>query len=326
LISLRPKNRVTSHERKPMRIAVVGTGAVGGYFGARLAQAGHEVSFIARGAHLQAMQREGLSVQSFQGDFLLRDALFTDHPDQIGIVDLVLFCVKSYNTEEAAKSLAALAGDRTTILSLQNGIDNPDKIARSCGPQNTLAGVVYIGAQVLRPGTIQHSTGGRIVCGRLDGSMDDRTKAVEHAFVSAQVPCEVTRDIRRAMWRKLLWNAAFCAIACLTRTTVKNIVESESLTKLAVDCMAEALAAAKTQGFELPSEVIDETLAFSKALGDFKPSMLQDFEAKKPLEYEAFNGIVLKTLRQFGKDAPTNQVFYGTLQYLDKTIREQQSR
>ena len=308
-----------------MRIAVMGTGAVGAYFGAKLALAGHDVGFIARGAHLRAMQRDGLTIQSFQGDFQLRDAIFTAHPDQIGLVDLVLLCVKSYDTEQAVKSMTALVGKETTILSLQNGIDNPDKIARSCGPQTTLAGVVYIGAQVLRPGTIKHSTGGRIVFGELDGSIRERTKAVERAFVSARIRCEVSTAIRREMWRKLLWNAAFCAIACLTRATVKNIVESESLTKLAIDCMAEVLAAAKMHGFEFQPAVIDDTLAFSKTLGDFKPSMLQDLEAGKPLEFEAFNGIVVKLLRRAGKDAPTNQVFYAALGYLDKEIRAAQA-
>lgn len=304
-----------------MRIAVIGAGAVGGYFGAKLALAGHEVSFIARGGHLRAMQENGLSVRSFQGDVQVRQATFTDRVEHIGRVDLVLFCVKSYDTEEVAKSMAVLGEKLTAILSLQNGVDNPDKIARFYGAANTLAGVVYIGAQVLHPGTIMHSTGGRIIFGDLDGSFRERTEAVKRAFLSAGIPCETSNEIRRVLWRKLLWNAAFCAIACLTRTTVKNIVESESLTKLAVDCMAEVLEAAKIEGFAFQPAVIDETLAFSKTVGDFKPSMLQDLEAGKPLEYEAFNGIVLKTLRPLGIKAPTNQIFYGTLKYLDQRIR-----
>jgi 2-dehydropantoate 2-reductase len=304
-----------------MRVAVIGTGAVGGYFGAKLALAGHEVSFVARGGHLRAMQEKGLIVRSFQEDFQVRQATFTDRVEHIGRVDLVLFCVKSYDTEDVAKSLAPLIGAQTTILSLQNGIDNPDKITGICGTNNALAGVVYIGAQVSQPGTIKHSTGGRILFGELDGRLCERTEAVEQVLASAKIPCEISTDIRRAMWRKLVWNAAFCAIACLTRTTVKNIVESESLTKLAVDCMAEVLEAAKIEGFAFQPAVIDETLAFSKTVGDFKPSMLQDLEAGKPLEYEAFNGIVLKTLRPLGIKAPTNQIFYGTLKYLDQRIR-----
>ncbi len=305
-----------------MRIAVMGAGAVGGYFGAKLALAGNEVSFIARGAHLETMQRHGLGIRSFQGDFHVRNATFTTSPRDAGSADLVLFCVKSYDTERVANSLAPLIRADTTILSLQNGIDNPDKIARCCPTSGALAGVVYIGSRVLQPGTIEHATGGRIVFGELGGSVGERTKAVEQTLASAKIPCEMSTDIRRAMWRKLVWNAAFCAIACLTRTTVREIVESESLTKLAVACMTEVLAAAKTQGFSLEPAVIDETLAFSRTLGDFKPSMLQDLEAGKPLEYEAFNGIVLKTLNEIGTDAPINQVFYGTLKYLDKRIKE----
>ena len=127
-------------------------------------------------------------------------------------------------------------------------------------------------------------------------------------------------------WRKLLWNAPFCAISCLTRTTVKEIVESDSLTKLALDCMMEVRGAAKTQDIDLAPVLFDETMNFSKTLGDFKASMLQDLEAGKPLEFEAFNGIVVSLLQRAGKQAPTNQVFYGALKYLDKRIRTQKSR
>ena len=215
-----------------------------------------------------------------------------------------------------------MIGDDTVILSLQNGVDNPAKIARLWGETRTLAGVVYIGAQLSWPGTIKHSAGGRIVFGDLNGQIHETVKAVERALSSAQIPCEISSDIRKAQWRKLLWNAPFCAISCLTRATVKEIVESDSLTKLAVDCMIEVREAAKTQGVDLELELVDETLNFSKSLGDFKPSMLQDLEAGKPLEYEAFNGIVVKLLRQAGKEAPVNQIFYGTLEYLDKKIRE----
>ena len=306
-----------------MRVAVMGTGAVGGYFGAKLAMASHEVSFIARGAHLETIERQGLMIESFQGNLHIRDALFTANPSEVGAVDLVLFCVKSYDTEAATQALAPLIGEKTQILSLQNGVDNADKIAERWSEKRTLAGVVYLGAQLLRPGTIKHSAGGRIVFGKLGGNVRETTKAVERALTSAQIPCELIAEIRNAQWRKLLWNAPFCAISCLTRTTVKEIIESGSLRQLAVDCMSEVRQAAKTQGVDLRSELLDETLNFSKSLGDFKPSMLQDLEAGKPLEYEAFNGVVVKLLRQAGKAAPVNQIFYGTLEYLDKKIREQ---
>ena len=309
-----------------MRIAVMGAGAVGGYFGARLAAAANDVVFIARGRHLAAMRREGLNLESAQGNLRIRDALFTDDPTEVGAVDLVLFCVKSYDTDPTAANLTSLIGDRTIILSLQNGVDNADKIAQRWGNERTLAGVVYVGSQLLRPGTIKHSSGGKIVLGELDGRVHETTQAVERVLASAEISCEVSGAIQNIQWRKLLWNAPFCAISCLTHATVKEIVESDSLTKLVLDCMTEVRAAAKTQAIDLDPALFDETLNFSKSLGDFKPSMLQDLEAGKPLEYEAFNGIVVELLRRTGKEASTNQVFYGALKYLDKKIRTERSQ
>jgi 2-dehydropantoate 2-reductase len=309
-----------------VRIAVMGAGAVGGYFGARLAAASNEVAFIARGPHLTAMRRDGLTVESFQGHLHIREALFTDDPTQVGTVDLILFCVKSYDTESVAQAVAPMMGQETVILSLQNGVDNADKIARLWGGDPVLAGVVYIASQLLKPGTIKHSAGGKIVFGEQDGQVRDATQVIERLLSLAEIPCEVDREIRNVQWRKLLWNAPFCAISCLIRATAKEIVESDSLTKLALDCMAEVREAATTQGVDLSPALFDETFHFSKGLGDFKPSMLQDLEAGKPLEFEAFNGIVINLLQAAGKQGPTNQVFYGALKYLDKRIRLQTPR
>jgi 2-dehydropantoate 2-reductase len=150
-------------------------------------------------------------------------------------------------------------------------------------------------------------------------------RVVERVLASARIPCEVSGEIRAIQWRKLLWNAPFCAISCLTGATVKEIIESEPLTKLARDCMTEVRAAAQTQAIDLDPVLFDETLLFSKSLGDFKPSMLQDLQARKPLEYEAFNGIVVNLLKTAGKDAPTNQAFYSALKFLDQRIRAKKS-
>lgn len=307
-----------------MRIAVMGAGAVGGYFGARLAVSGQEVAFLARGRHLEAMRRGGLQVRSAQGN-LYAQSLFTSDPEEVGPVDLILFCVKSYDTEEAGKMLAPLVGEKTVILSLQNGVDNPDKIARLWGESRTLAGVVYLGARLLTPGTIEHSAAGRITLGELGGGVSEGTKTVSQILSAAQIPCAVSPEIRKVMWGKLVWNAPFCAIACLTRATVKEIVESDSLRELAIGCMHEVREAAKCQGIDLDPSVIAETLSLSHNLGDFKPSMLQDLEAGKPLEHEAFNGLVVDSLRQARKEAPINQAFYAALKFLDRKIRRVQA-
>ncbi|MGH7831817.1 MAG: ketopantoate reductase family protein [Candidatus Binatia bacterium] len=303
------------------RIAVMGAGAVGGYFGARLAAGDHEVAFIARRKQVEAMRRDGLKVKSILGDFHIR-SLFASDPEEIGAVDLILLCVKSYDTQEAAAKLAPLVRPDTIILSLQNGVDNPEKIASLWGRNRTLAGVVYIGARVVTPGTIEHVAAGRITLGELDGGASERTKTVHRLFAAAQIPCTISTEIRKVLWGKLVWNAPFCAISCLTRATVTEILASDPLRELAIDCMEEVREAARCKGIDLGPSIVAETLSLSQALGDFKPSMLQDLEAGKPLEHEAFNGVVANALREAGKEAPINRIFYATLQFLDEKIRQ----
>ncbi len=306
-----------------MRIAVMGTGAVGGYFGAKLATAGHELAFIARGRHLQALRANGLRVTSANDDLQIDNAQFTDDTATIGKVDLILFCVKSYDTETTAEQIRPLVNDRTLILSLQNGIDNPEKLAHVYHPEQVLPAVVYIGAQLTSPGVITHANGGRIIFGQSDGGVSASSTLLRQILSAAGIPCEISAEIHKIQWIKLLWNAPFCAIGCLARANVKQIVESASLTALALDCMTEVQGAARARNIDLRREQFDEIMTFSRTLGEFKPSMLQDLEAGKPLEYEAFNGIVVQMLRRAGTMAPINQVFYATLKFLDQRIRAQ---
>jgi 2-dehydropantoate 2-reductase len=305
-----------------MRIAVIGTGAVGGYFGAKLAAAGHDLVFIARGKHLEALQAAGLSILSPNGDLHIQNADFVASATQAGVVDLILFCVKSYDTQAAAESLGPLLAESTTILSLQNGIDNPQKIAAVWRHHRIYSGVVYIGAEISSPGVIRHSNGGKIVFGAADGQADESAVRIEQLLAEAGIACQLSAKIHEAQWSKLLWNAPFCAISCLARADVKQIVDSAPLTRLALDCMTEVQSAALLRGVTLPRKLFDQTIEFSRGLGAFKPSMLQDLEAGKPLEYEAFNGMVVKLLQKAGKAAPINQAFHALLQHLDRQSRE----
>jgi len=289
-----------------MRIAVMGSGAVGGYFGAKLAAAKHQVAFIARGRHLAALRANGLQVKSANGDLHIRDVQFSADSRTVGHVDLILFCVKSYDTMTAAEIIKPMVTDQTLILSLQNGIDNPEKLARIYGEPRVLAAIVYVGAQVSAPRIIDHSTGGRIIFGQMDSEIGDPAQRVAKILTGAGIPCEASREIRRVQWTKLLWNAPFCAISCLTQANTKQIVESESLVKLVLVCMEEVKAAAWTKGIELEPGLFDDVIAFSRTLGEFKPSMLQDLEANKPLEYDAFNGVVVRLLEAVGRSALIN--------------------
>jgi 2-dehydropantoate 2-reductase len=309
-----------------MRIAVMGTGAVGGYFGAKLAAAGHDLAFIARGKHLEAMRQTGLRIESVDGNIQISDALFTTDPATAGPADLVLFCVKSYDTEAAAAAIAPMIGAKTSILSLQNGVDNPAKIAQRWGSDRSFAGVVYIGAQVTAPGVIVHSSGGKIVFGPFSAPPGRAARLIEQTLSSAAIPCSISKNIQKAQWSKLLWNAPFCAISALARANVKQILQSRALNKLVIDCMTEVQAAALERGIDLAPALFEETIGFSAGLDNFKPSMLQDLEAGKPLEYEAFNGLVARILKQGGKTAPVNESFYALLQQLDKKCREEGAR
>lgn len=298
-----------------IRIAVMGAGAVGGYFGARLAAAGQNVAFIARGGHLESMRRGGLRVKSIQGNLCIR-SLFTSSSEEVGPRDLILLCVKSYDTEEAAKKLEPMMGEKTVVLSLQNGVDNPEKIAKLWGVDRTLAGVADIAARVPEPGMIEHSASGRIFLGPLQESGRETAGDVEAVLTGAKIPCQVSRDIQTTLWKKLAWNAPFCALSCLLRMTVGEIVAAESLWSLITSCIEEVRDAARCQGIELPPSTAEETLGisrFSRSLKDVKPSMLQDLEAGKPLEYEALNGIIVKLLHGAGKRAPINEIFYTAL-------------
>ena len=305
-----------------MRIAVIGTGAVGGYFGAKLAAAGHNLVFIARGKHLEALQAAGLRILSPNGDLHIQNADFVASATQAGVVDLILFCVKSYDTQAAAESLGPLLAESTTILSLQNGIDNPQKIAAVWRHHRIYSGVVYIGAEISSPGVIRHSNGGKIVFGAADGQADESAVRIEQLLAEAGIACQLSAKIHEAQWSKLLWNAPFCAISCLARADVKQIVDSVPLTQLALDCMTEVQCAAQLRGVILPRQLFDQTIEFSRGLGAFKPSMLQDLETGKPLEYEAFNGMVVKLLQVSGKAAPINQSFHSLLEHLDRRSRE----
>jgi 2-dehydropantoate 2-reductase len=302
----------------------MGAGAVGGYFGARLAAAGHDVSFIARGEHLRAMQKSGLRIKSILGDLEIHST-FVSSSDQIAPVDLILLAVKSQDTEVAAKSLTSFMGPRTTVLSLQNGVDNAEKIARLWGSGRTLAAVAYIVARVSAPGTIEHSAGGRLVLGSVDEGGQEYARAAHSTFAAAHIFCDISSDIRTVLWKKLAWNSPFCALSCLLRMKVGELLGLASLEAIVRSCIEEVRDAARCRGVDLPASLAQEALSFSTTLRDAKPSMLQDLEAGKPLEYEALNGIVVKILQQAGKRAPLNEIFYTALKQIDRELRAKQN-
>ena len=302
----------------------MGAGAVGGYFGARIAASGMDVTFIARGEHLKAMRRNGLRIKSIQGDLDIYSE-FISSSERIAPVDLVLLAVKSQDTEEAARSLAPFMGRKTAVLSLQNGVDNTDKIARLWGGDRSLAGVAYISARISAPGVIEHSGGGRIVLGSRHAGGQENIRTAHSILTRAKISCEISSDIGEVLWKKLAWNAPFCALSCLLHMTVGDVLGSASLEALVRGCIDEVREAARCRGIDLPPSTAQEALSFSIPLRNVKPSMLQDLEAGKPLEHEALNGIVVKILQRSGKRAPINEILYTALKHIDDDLRAKQS-
>jgi 2-dehydropantoate 2-reductase len=298
-----------------MKVAVMGAGAVGGYFGGLLAKGGADVTFIARGKHLAALKAKGLSVKSVKGDFSL-PVKATDDLKEVGPVNLVLFCVKSYDTEAAMRQALPMVGKETVVLSLQNGIDNEEKIASIVGKEKILAGVAYIGSSVAEPGVILHEEEGKIAFGELQGGLTDRVLKIKEFFGRCGLPAEASADIRKALWAKLTWNAPFNAINALVGGTVKTIVENPHTLELARLVTVEVVAVASASGIPLVlEEVWARNLKFSQR-SDIKTSMLQDLELGRPLEHEALNGIIVKKGAELGIPTPYNFALYALLSQL----------
>jgi 2-dehydropantoate 2-reductase len=203
-----------------MRMAVFGSGGIGGYYGARLAKAGHDVTFIARGAHLEAMQRRGLTVRASDGDSTIPVTAVAD-TRIVGPVDLVLFCVKSYDTARAAQALVPLMARDTAVLTLQNGVDNVEVIASVVGADAVLAGAVYAALQLVEPGVVLRSGGeGKVVFGEFSGKVTERAQRIATALQQSDLPLQVSTDIMRILWEKFLFIAGIGSVTALARSGI----------------------------------------------------------------------------------------------------------
>jgi 2-dehydropantoate 2-reductase len=297
-----------------VRIAVVGAGGIGGYFGGRLAAAGNDVHLIARGSHLAALRGAGLRVQSVAGDFEVRPHA-TDDVSEVGPVDHVLFCVKSYDTEEAAARLGPLLAEETAVVSLQNGVDNEEKLARAVGPEHVMGGVAYIFSTIAEPGVIVHAGGpGRILFGELDGSESDRAEALAAACRAAAVEAEATADIVRLLWDKLAFicaQAGMTAVARLSIGELRQVAESMTVFRRIVE---EVRAVAAAEGVELSADVLERHERFANALeADSTSSLHHDLTTGRRMELDALHGEVVRRGRARGVPTPACETIYGLL-------------
>ncbi len=304
-----------------MKIGIMGTGGVGGYLGGLLVRAGFDVHFVARGKHLRTIQEEGLQVISEQGSYRVRIHA-TAEPDDIGPVDLLLFCVKSFDTVDAAQLITPMVEDETMILTIQNGIDNIEKLVERFGEDRVLGGTAFIEASIASPGVVVH-TGkpGRLAFGELSGERTPRVEKVAETFAAAKVEAEVSPNIVQVLWSKFLFICGVHGVCTLSRSSLGMALSYPDTRELLKGVMREVEALARHRGVDLGKNVVEEAIALAESYNKkFKPSMLRDLEWRKAMEVEALNGMVVKMGQDAGIATPLNQVISACLKLENQKI------
>ena len=297
-----------------MRIAVMGAGSIGGYFGGMLAQSGHDVTLIARGKHLETIRKDGLKILNDDGHFLVKcDA--TDDPTGIGVVDLVLLTVKTYQNDMAIPLLRSLIDSSTSILCLQNGMDSYQSITRLLQIQDPLPGAAYIEASVQSPGIIRQSgTVVKIVFGELNGTLSSRGTEIQKVLSDSGIDTQFTTDILKTLWTKFLFISTMAGITCLTRETLAQLVPKEDWPNIIIDCMKEIEAVGRGNNINLENDVVKTTMDYiTESLENMQASMHTDLMAGRPLELDALNGAVVRAGKLADIPTPINSLIYAML-------------
>jgi 2-dehydropantoate 2-reductase len=309
--------------RAPLRFGVVGAGGVGGYFGARLAAAGHDVAFVARGAHLRAIRRDGLRVESIKGDVHVQPARATDRPEDIGPVDAVLCAVKAWQLPEALVAMPPLLGKDSVVLPLQNGVEAVDEAREAVGRMRVLGGAAWIRAEIAAPGLIRHSgIEPRIVLGEPDGGHSARSRDLAAVLAAAGVSAEATDDIAAVLWSKLVFISATSAVGAAVRLPIDAFRSQAETRALLVEAMRETIAVAKARGVALAPDLLDRTLAFVDSLPEGTTSSMQrDMMAGRPSELQAQCGAVVRLGREARVPTPVNDLLYAVLVPQERAAR-----
>ena len=297
-----------------MKIAVMGSGGVGGYFGGMLARAGNAVTFIARGEHLRAIRKEGLRVVHNAGEFTV-DASATDNAEEVGPVELVLFSVKAYDTDSALQIMSPLVGPDTTVLTLQNGVESHTAVAKAFGEKHALPGAAYVESRIDSPGVVVQTGGvARLVFGEASGAETDRVRRVRDALLSSGLNAEVSPDVLATLWSKFLFIAAVAGLTSACRKRIGDLLGEPGYRELLVKAMREIEAVGRAKGINLDDAVVEQTMEYVEgAVKDITASMHLDLERGRRLELEIFNGAVVRMGRETGVATPVNYMLYMVL-------------
>ncbi len=308
-----------------MRIAVFGTGAVGGYFGGRLAQAGEDVVFIARGEHLRAMLMHGLRVDSAKGDFLVKPVQATDDPAQVGVVDVALLGVKAWQVTEAARAMKPMIGPETFVVPLQNGVEAPSQLAVLLGAKHVLGGLCGTMSWIVGPGHIRSIGEVHFVrFGELDKRPSERTEQLRKVFERAGVMVEVPSDIHVALWEKFLFVVSFGGVGAVTRAPIGVIRTLPETRRLLEQCMHEIFEVARARQIALSDGTVEKAMMFLDSLAPGGTTSLQrDIADGKPSELDAWNGAAVRLGQEVGITSPLHSFIYHSLLPLELRARGQ---
>jgi len=299
-----------------MKIAIMATGGVGGYFGARLAAAGEDVHFIARGQHLAALRANGLVLKSANGDLHLQPVSVTDDPASIGTVDIVIFAVKQYDTESAAKLIKPAIGADTAAITLQNGMDKDERLRAVLGRDHVIDGAAYIGgAQASSPGVISHvGKVARIIFGETDGVRSARGERFLAACKNAGIDATLSTEIAKELWRKFVWLSAFSGVSSVLRQPVGAIAADADTRRLFIGALSETIAVARAKGIDLGADYLTQQLNFlDQVPPETKSSMQLDLEAGRRLELDWISGAVARIGDELGVPTPIHHFIYAAL-------------
>jgi len=300
-----------------MRFAIIGSGAVGGYYGAKLARAGHDVTFVARGAHLAAIREHGLAIKSPLGDFVAR-ARAEEDPARIPAVDVAIFAVKTYSNAGALPLLKAAVRPGTVALTLQNGVESVDDVAAIVGADAVLGGSTYIATALSRPGLIEQTgTHRRIVFGEVFGDtsrVSDRVQRISDAFAGADIVSEPVADARVPIWEKFCYLSPFAAFTGAARQPIGPLWEDPATKRLMVAAFEEVAAVASAERIALPAGVVSRIVAYVDSIpGSTRSSLLIDLQQGKPIEVEALLGAVIRRADRSKVNVPIMAVLYAVL-------------
>jgi len=302
-------------------IAIIGSGAIGGYYGARLAQHGHNVHFLVR-SDFQTVTQTGWTIRSTSGDFQLPPEHFHAHtsPAQFPPVDLIVLTLKSTAADQYDSLITPLLGPHTAILTLQNGLGNEQLLADRFGPHRIIAGLAWICSTRTAPGVINHTFGGKIQLSDYVGGATNRAKSVAHLFNHSNIEAEVLSDVRTGKWRKLAWNVAFSGLGTILDLPTDRILSTEAGVQLVSALVREIIAIAAAQGVSIPDEFADEIVPFTRKMGAYRTSMQIDRKLGRPMELDPIFAAPLRYARQSDVPCPRLSTLYELLSLLDASL------